>query len=86
MAVASCIPTGYQNLGQGGMSVFFSSAKAESIPSTFCSATPECGWVLTIHRTPEQQEEDKVDIQDSLDAMGEPQGINFDDLKRELDV
>jgi hypothetical protein len=86
MVIASCIPTGYQTLGQGGTSVFFSSAKAESIPSTFCSATPESGWVLTMHRTPEQQAEDKADIQDSLDALGEPQGISFDDLKRELDV
>jgi hypothetical protein len=39
-----------------------------------------------MHKTPEQQAEDKTDIQDSLDAMGEPQGISFDDLKRELDV
>jgi len=80
------MPTEYRNLGKEGTSDFFSSSRAEFVPSTFYSPTPENGWRLTVYKTPEQQAEDEADVQDSLDALGEPQGISLDDLKRELGV
>ncbi len=86
MAKASCAPTEYQSFGQEATSGFFSSGRAEPVPSVFCFATSESGWRLTRYKTAGQGAEDEADIQDSLEALKEPRGISLDDLKRDLDV
>ena len=80
------MPTEYQKFSQGEPSAFFSFGQAEAVPATFFAATCENGWHLTIYKTPERQAEDESDVRDSLEALGGPQGISLDDLKRELDA
>jgi hypothetical protein len=85
MVKASYVPAEYQTIEQV-TSGFFSSARAEPVPTVFCSATPAKGWKLTRYDRSTEREEDEADIQDSLEALKEPQGISLEDLKRELGV
>lgn len=88
MVKASYVPTEYQSQQEEAPG-FFSSGRAESVPSVFCSATSENGWKLTRYKTASketQEAEDEVDIQDSLEAMEEPSGISLEDLKQDLDI
>jgi hypothetical protein len=86
MVKASYAPSEYQSREQESTSEFFSSGRAESVPSVFCSTTSENGWKLTRYKTASQKAEDEADIRDSLEALKEPSGISLEDLKRELDV
>ena len=85
---ATYVPTEYQSQ-QETTCGFFSSGRAEPVPSAFCSATRENGWRLTRYKTASQEEQeadDEADIQDSLEALKEAPGISLEDLKRDLDV
>lgn len=88
MVKASYVPTEYQSQ-QETTSGFFSSGRAESVPSVFCSATSKNGWRLTRYKTASQEgqeAEDEADIQDSLEALKEAPGISLEGLKRDLDI
>jgi hypothetical protein len=86
MVRADCIPTEYRCLKQPEASEFFSSNQAYSVPTTFCLATEATGWRPIRYDANSQRAEDEADVQDSLEALKEPQGIRIEDLRRELDV